>query len=439
MESAGFSVENKKLLYNGKLIGASATLPGFPQFDFEENALGEGANGVTFRVQHRTLRVDQVVKLYSPEKAGVAEKALLEAQKNADPRVRDVIAQVHDAGTYRYPEEISYSVMESVSGIQTLKEWLAERDERWESAQTSLDSDYGSDKAGAHMAKNHRHRLVMAEALNVAAGFVGAVARVHAAGVIHGDLNHGNILILQKASSDNPYLQPHSSDTRPGVLNPLPVKVIDLGSSQFADTLPIIGNARENWFLIDNVRKILKPLFENGGSLKKWILLEHFKLGGEISTFRIPETNYLPVPRELTSEVFRLLCVMNVLLGHLNSARDNATDDPLERVSMDHTDVAILNQLITGRRAELRDGVFDLDVLTVFKALLWPGGGSDTYVRWQAVIEHWGGMHPGFRKYELHQGEIRAVASKSQRTSTGVNGRNRSLDDRVDWVSGPLR
>jgi serine/threonine protein kinase len=202
LASDGFSVEGGKLLYKDEPVGESASRPGFQQFAFEDTALGEGGNGVTFRVQHRTLKVDQVVKVYSPKNEAVAEKALREAQKNADPKVRDIIAQVHDAGTYPYPENISYSVMESVSGIQTLKEWLDRRDEDWESAQTSVDADYGTDKEGAQQAKKQRRQFVMAEALNVAAGFVGAGARMHAADVIHGDLNPGNILILQEASSE---------------------------------------------------------------------------------------------------------------------------------------------------------------------------------------------------------------------------------------------
>ena len=207
--------------------------------------------------------------------------------------------------------------------------------------------------------------------------------------------------------AQNRYEQPYPSEAPPGTLNPVPVKVIDLGSSQLAETHATIGKARENWFLVDNLRKILKPLFENGESLKKWILLEKFKLGGSIPTFKIPGTKYLPVPGELTSDMYRLLCVMNVLLGHLNSWRDNGTDAPLTRPALDHTDIAILNQLITGGPAGLRDNVFSLDVLAVLEVLSCPEGDA-SYVRWQAVID-WGSMNPGSQKYEIQESGISLV------------------------------
>lgn len=426
MASGGFSVENEQLLFQGEPVGDSASLRGFQRFSFEETPLGIGANGVTFRVRHRTLQVDQVVKLYFPGDADVAGKASLEARKNADPSIRDVIAQVHDAGAYLYPVNISYSVMESLSGIQTLKEWLTKRDAQWILAQKSIKSDFGSDKEGAQRWKNQRSRFVMAEALNVAAGFIGAVARMHAARVVHGDLNPGNILILKGATSENRWSP--SSEPQPGNLNPLPVKIIDLGSSKAAGTHAEIGIARENWFILDNLRRILKPLFEYGGSLMKLIALEEFKLIGKVSTFVIPGSQAMPKPRDLTSDVYRLLCVMNILLGHLNSSRDGRTDEPLERVAIDHTDIAILNELVIGRRAELRDDVFGLDVLAVLKVLSRPSG--ESHVRWQDVIVHWGSMHPGFLRYEIHQGGIRVVQ---------VGGKQAAPTSEHDWETRGAR
>jgi serine/threonine protein kinase len=426
----GFSVDNEKLLYNGEPVGDGESRPGFQQYSFETKALGVGGNGVTFRVQHRVLEVDQVVKLYFPGNEGVASKAKLESIKNADPRIRDVIAQVHDAGTYRYPDEISYSVMESVSGIQTLKEWLHERDSQWAFAQASVDSDHKIENAEALVWKSRRSRMVMAEALNVAAGFIGAVARLHAAGVTHGDLNPGNILLLQEStdsvwssfelqefnargrvfldpkydkfrSAHNRYLERTSNEARPGTLNQIPVKVIDLGSSQATGTNSQVGTARENWFVLDNLRKILKPLCGKPGSMMNWFRLEQVTSAQTTTTFVSPAASVLPAPRDLTSDVFRLICVMNILLGHLHNSRDPATDAPNKEFAFDHYDFADFNDLIGGELTGTRGDVFALDVLAVLRVL--PQPRVESYVEWQAVIEHWGRMHLGFKKYTATQ------------------------------------
>src|SRR5699024_7025549 len=168
--------------------------PGFQQYAFEDSPLGEGANGVTYRVQHRVLGVNQVVKLYFPGSDVGLHKARLEAVKNSDPRVRDVVAQVHDAGIYRYPTRIAFSVMESVSDIQTLGEWLDQRDAEWIFYRAHVNNTEYSLRE-KNVQKSVIQRIVIAEALNVAAGYIGAVVKLHAAGVTHGDLNPGNILI----------------------------------------------------------------------------------------------------------------------------------------------------------------------------------------------------------------------------------------------------
>jgi serine/threonine protein kinase len=424
----GFSVDNENLLYKGKPVGDDESRPGFHQFSFESTALGEGGNGVTFRVQHRTLEVDQVVKLYFPSHEGVSDKAKFEAIKNADPRVRDVIAQVHDAGTYHYPEEIAYSIMESVSGIQTLNEWLSARDAQWEFAQASADSDVRFNETEAQRWKGRRSRTVMAEALNVAAGFIGAVVRMHSTEVIHGDLNPGNILILQEDTdpvwssfelqgfnqsgrdvfdpkygafrlAHNKYLEQTASEAQPGTLNPPSVKVIDLGSSQASGTNPQVGIARENWFVLDNLRRILKPLFDKQQwGMKDRFSLEKIKTDEQVITFRVPGTKILPEPRDLTSDIFRLLCVLNILLGHLHNARDFDADIPNEDFKFHHTDLSILNELVGGELTSIRDEIFGIDVLAVLRVI--PESPTKTYVRWGSVIEHWGRMHPGFERYK---------------------------------------
>lgn len=420
-----FSVENEKLLYSGEVVGDGESSPGFRQFSFEETALGEGGNGVTYRVRHRVLQVDQVVKLYFPGNVDTADKARLEAIKNADPRVRNVIAQVHDAGTYHFPEKISYSVMESVPGFQTLQEWLADRDAQWEFAQLRAYNDNRFDDVGAQKWKNRRSRTVVAEALNVAAGFVGAVARLHAAKVTHGDLNSSNILILQKVtdpvwssvdvnklkkrglnilnpeydelrSAHNRYWEQSRGEAQPGTLRPMPVKVIDLGASQAGGTNYKVGIARENWFVLDNLRKILKPLFDKQGSVKNFFLLEQTKLDN-IQTFAPPGADAPLEPLQLTSQIFRLICLMNILLGHLHNSRDQDTDVPSEELTLHSSDTSLIWKLTQGELSDIRDNVFSLDVLAVLEVL--PESPEKSCVHWQAVWEHWADMHPGFKEY----------------------------------------
>src|SRR5699024_2674972 len=123
-----FEVDRYRVLYAGTALGESRCRPGFQQYASEDSPLGAGASGVTYRVQDRVLGANQVVKLYFPGSDVGLHKARLEAVKNSDPRVRDVVAQVHDAGIYRYPTRIAFSVLESVSDIQTLGEWLDQRD-----------------------------------------------------------------------------------------------------------------------------------------------------------------------------------------------------------------------------------------------------------------------------------------------------------------------
>ncbi|WP_218713030.1 hypothetical protein [Arthrobacter sp. BF1] len=422
MKSEGFSVENSHLLYNGHLVGDNASTPGFRQYSFESDALGEGGNGVTYRVRHRTLRVDQVVKLYFPNKGGVSDKAKFEAIKNADPRVRDVIAQVHDAGTYSYPEAISYSVMESVSDIQTLKEWLAGRDAQWAFAEASFDCGIQNSKVKADLWKAKCRRVVMAESLSVAASVIGAIARMHAAGVTHGDLNPGNILIFQDPidpvwarlrtqdfhskkldisgpnydvfrAARNKYMRYSSEDTQPGRLTPPPVKVIDLGSSKAPGTSTQVAVARENWFVLDNLRRILKPWFGKNESMKDWFALEVAKSAEGVATYRSPTNREYPVPLVLTDQVFRLLCVLNVFLGHVDNSFDSETGVPSEAIRLGGMDRSIINVLIHGEIKGIRDEVFSLDVLRVFGVL--KGEPERPYIDWKAVLGYVQRMHPG--------------------------------------------
>ena len=60
-------VRNGILYYGDKPVGESEGKNGFLQYYFDEEPLGNGANGVTFSVTHKILGVKQVVKIYFPK------------------------------------------------------------------------------------------------------------------------------------------------------------------------------------------------------------------------------------------------------------------------------------------------------------------------------------------------------------------------------------
>lgn len=424
----GFQVVNGSLFYDGKAVGDTETRSGFRYFEFENEPLGNGANGLTYRAHHTVLGVAQVIKLYFPGENGEVEKARLEAKKNADPRVRDVAAQVHDAGVYMYPREISYSIMESVSDIQTLSEWLKNRDTEWNFFKAVIDESELSEAKNA-AAKARAARFALADALNVAAGFIGAVVRLSSAGVTHGDLNPQNILVslanndpgwaecsihfpLGKKKSilrDDEFELARSLRCRfgygnenllnPGILKPTNVKLIDLGTSQEAGTSPSVGRARERFFLIDNLRKILRPFFDGSKTFDDYFL------------FSLPERSDLEMvandvledddtgAETLAHDLFRLLSLLNLLVGHAHNNRTRKDDEPNAETGLHVSDVQLVNILLSADVRELRDPIFALDVLPIFSEF--GEEINNELIDWAAVWSHWTALHPMFSNHQL--------------------------------------
>ncbi|WP_146078003.1 hypothetical protein [Pseudoclavibacter sp. AY1F1] len=423
-------MQEEALYYNGKRIGHSELQAGFSRFFFERAPLGEGGNGVTFRVRHRILNTQQVVKVYFPGRNGVAIKAQLEAMKNADRRVSEVLALVHDAGTYEYPEPISFSVMESIDNIQTLREWIAQRNAMWEFA---LISNVDENRTSSDWLET-RQRIVQAEALNVATGFMAAVVRLHSPLITHGDLNPGNILLpreqenpiwgewksatatynklevaklLEKfGSAKNWYTGGKPNEPRPGTLQPEKVRLIDLGSSQVEGTDATVGSSRETRFMIDDLKRIMKPFFPGAGNLLNWLNIEKKSVvrnGEKMDAF--VTLAGAPVDHlALSGEIFRLLCALNVLLGHEHNSREPVTGAPSADLTLAMDDIGILHTLITGRPSDIRDDVFSLEALT---AMQYVPIQSQRLINWSRVFHDWGERHAGFKKYEFSRGSIR--------------------------------
>lgn len=428
--AGGFSVLGEQLLYDGKLVGDGPERPGFRQFVFEETQLGAGANGVTYRVRHRVLGVEQVVKLYFPDSGRESEKAEQEAIKNADPRVRDTAAQVHDAGTFAYPCDISYSVMESVSGIQTLREWLGQRDAEWAFFRAHADASSGTQRQ-KDAAKDVALRFAVAEALNVAAGYIGAVVRMNSARIVHGDLNPGNVLIFTGSAEPRwlaaqlqyplpkkttihdaqfedlhaltcRYFGTASRGPQPGTLEPAAVKFIDLGTSAAAGTSRSLGVERENRFVVDNLRKILKPLFTGGTRFERYLTPHTLGTAERERAHGLGAATMSSLPGVLPSELYRLLCVLNVFVGYSHNLRNQNSNVPNPDVELSSAEWAVINALLGPEAGTVRDSVFSVDALATLKLVLHRP--FTPLVDWQAVLAHWSELHPMFGSFEFTTG-----------------------------------
>lgn len=178
------TVRNGILYYGDKPVGESEGKNGFLQYYFDEEPLGNGANGVTFSVTHKILGVKQVVKIYFPkeDEKSVSFKAREEARKNANTALAGVTAVIFDAGEYEYPCKLWYSIMESVSSYCTVRQWRAKREQ------------YFPSNAKKFAVESEMCRSSIHASLNLAAGFLKTVIALYEHNVIHGDLNPGNVL-----------------------------------------------------------------------------------------------------------------------------------------------------------------------------------------------------------------------------------------------------
>jgi len=385
--------------------------PVLTHLTFESEPLGRGANGVTFRALDKVLNAFYVVKLYFPRK-GVEQRVLLEARKNANSAIREVAAQVFSLGHFSSPNRISYVVMESVSASHTLGSWISERDKDWKQAQIAT-KNQGSEFADYNNRApgwvGDREREVLAESLDLAAGFLHIAITMHKNGVIHGDLNPGNVLIqdhstsrgvksLRRAPSaekerelvKNPYLHPQGSRKVPGTINSLPIRIIDFGSSELDGTEPRIGRLRETWFLVDNVDKIMKPWFPKSMTLSEsWTLLHWRRDATGAGTFAIDDGDI--DPRIVAGDLLRLVCVANLLLGHANSMRDHRTDAPTDTMAFSYQDLVDLKELIYGDLQQFESSLVDGETLRALRTL---GFRSDSLIHWPKVFQYFARLHP---------------------------------------------
>lgn len=413
---SAFHVVDGSLHYQGCPVGESATKAGFESFDFSDPPLGEGASAVAFRVRHRRLNVEQVVKVYDPTIDGVVERASAEAEKNANPRLRGIVAAISDAGIYSYPRQIPYTIMEKVESVATLGEWLARRDSDWDDSRTLLLSDPDYSKLSDSW-KESRKNEVFAEALNACAGFLVAVVRLQAAGVTHGDLNPGNVLFVEPSASaatetanqvrwekgdrSRRYLNPSAVQAQPGLIKARATRIIDLGSSRLLTTNREVGVARDGFFVVDNTRKLLKPFFlDSGSSLRSWLNLEPVTLDNGLRGFRSTGTAAWVDPKLLAHSLLRLLCVASLLLGHGHSMRDLRTNRRIGSQILGSQDMADLNDLMLGEMSAFWSTMYDNQTLAVLKEIssaapAAQAADSAELINWSRVASYFESIHPG--------------------------------------------
>ncbi|UWD79173.1 hypothetical protein [Curtobacterium flaccumfaciens] len=338
----------------------------------------------------------------------------LEARKNANSALRDVTAQVFDRGLFHFPARIPYVVMESVDSSHTLGSWIEARDRDWAQAQSAM-----TKRAARHRDYNDRgrnwegdrRREVMAESLDLAAGVLHVVIRMHRSEVIHGDLNPGNVLIRNTSSDPddrtrslrrgpdsiekegdlrgNRYLHPESSRKVPGTIQSVPTRIIDLGTSQLEGTEPRVGVLRETWFLVENLRKIMKPWFSKRTTLtNSWTRLRQNR-SDIVPTFRAGDDDV--DPRALAGDLLRLVCVANLLLGHTHSMRDPMTDAPSSHLTLDEKDLSDLRELMVGPLRQFNSDLIDGETIAALQTL---PPRSESYVRWDHVLGFFETEHP---------------------------------------------
>lgn len=302
-------IKNGNLFFNEELISIDNNL------EFKKK-LSYGANGVTFVVFHKLLKLEQLIKIYFITDDISKTKALTESQKNSTLNMADSTARVYDVGILNSPVEIVYSKMEFIQNSMTLKDYLTYR-RTFVSILKELCPDDNFLK--------HKSILgpLFQESINIATYFIRSVAYLIKNDIRHGDLNPGNILICNSMFSpqllqdielyqkykykdkeisvedididlitgklQNYLLIYGNNDIRIGEIEQenLSVKLIDLGASQIEPSSIEKTNQRDSWFIYHTIDELLSPFFEEIENKGRMTLFAFFKLIGKYHVKKI--------------------------------------------------------------------------------------------------------------------------------------------------------
>ena len=97
------------LCYEEKQFLIKNEVPAFQNLEFKK-ILNNGANGITFIVFHKYLKIEQLVKLYFITDDKIEIKAIEETKKNSSVKLGDTIARVYDSGKLVFPVHVYYSI-----------------------------------------------------------------------------------------------------------------------------------------------------------------------------------------------------------------------------------------------------------------------------------------------------------------------------------------
>ena len=300
-------IKNGELFFNDELISIDNNL------EFKKK-LSYGANGVTFVVFHKLLKLEQLIKIYFITDDISKTKALTESQKNSTLNMADSTARVYDVGILNSPVEIVYSKMEFIENSITLKDYLTYRP-TFVSILKELCPDDNFLK--------HKSILgpLFQESINIASYFIRSVAYLIKNDIRHGDLNPGNILICNSMFSPqllqdielyqkykdgeisvedididlitgnliNYFLIYGNNDIRIGEIEQenLSVRLIDLGASQIEPSSIEKTNQRDSWFIYHTIDELLSPFFEEIDNKGRMTLFAFFKLTGKYHVKKI--------------------------------------------------------------------------------------------------------------------------------------------------------
>ena len=274
------------LCYEEKQFLIKNEVPAFQNLEFKK-ILNNGANGITFIVFHKYLKIEQLVKLYFITDDKIEIKAIEETKKNSSVKLGDTIARVYDSGKLVFPVHVYYSIMELVENSLTLKDYLKVR--------TSFISALKEISSSEIMLeKNSVFDIILQEGVNLCIYFLRDISYLIKYKIRHGDLNPGNIMIGGSILTDNLsdlideynkvkenkkcnsvefekikqeilcYKNNFYNEVFVGEIRQdrLQVKLIDLGTSHVNPSTVEKTNQRDSWFIFSTIRDILAPIFD---------------------------------------------------------------------------------------------------------------------------------------------------------------------------------
>lgn len=112
------------LCYEEKQFLTENKVPAFQNLEFKK-ILSNGANGITFIVFHKNLKIEQLVKLYFIIKDSNEIKAIEETKKNSSVKLGDTIARVYDCGKLLFSSTcllLDYGISRKLFNIKGLFE-----------------------------------------------------------------------------------------------------------------------------------------------------------------------------------------------------------------------------------------------------------------------------------------------------------------------------